>query len=298
MKDEHAKEGIEKLSKLFGKTRHAYYDHLWRTKKDTLKSDLVLQLVHEIRKLLPRVGTRKLHFMINQKLSEHKLDIGRDYLFDLLEKYKLLIRNRKRKAITTNSNHWMRKYSNLIKELQLCRPEQLWVCDITYIRLINGFVYLSLITDAYSHKIVGYNLRKDLSAEGCLTALEMALLNRYYCHSLIHHSDRGSQYCCKAYVDLLCEHNIAISMTENGDPYENAIAERLNGIIKDEFSLYSSQFGFEETAQLIEKSINAYNQIRPHESCDYLTPDQAHQKSGKLKKRWKNYHKKNAFINP
>lgn len=292
MKDEQAKEGIEKLSKLFGKTRHAYYDHLWRTKDDTLKSDLVLQLVHEIRQLLPRVGTRKLHFMINQKLSEHKLDIGRDYLFDLLEKYKLLIRHRKRKAITTNSNHWMRKYSNLIKELQLCRPEQLWVCDITYIRLINGFVYLSLITDAYSHKIVGYNLRKDLSAEGCLTALEMALLNRYYCHSLIHHSDRGSQYCCKAYVDLLCEHNIAISMTENGDPYENAIAERLNGIIKDEFSLYSSQFGFEETAQLIEKSINAYNQLRPHESCDYLTPDQAHQKSGELKKRWKNYHKK------
>jgi transposase InsO family protein len=297
MKEEHAKEGIEKLSTLFGKTRHAYYDHVWRTKNDTLKNDLVLQLVHEIRQSLPRVGTRKLHFMINQKLSEHKLDVGRDYLFDLLEKYKLLIRNRKRKAITTNSNHWMRKYNNLVKELELCRPEQLWVSDITYIRLINGFVYLSLITDAYSHKIVGYNLRKDLSAEGCLIALKMALLNRQYAGPLIHHSDRGSQYCCKAYVDILSEHNIAISMTENGDPYENAIAERLNGIIKNEFSLYSSQFCFEKTAKLIEKSISAYNQIRPHDSCDYLTPDQAHQKSGKLKKRWKNYHK-NVFINP
>jgi transposase InsO family protein len=254
MKYEHPKQGIEKLSKLFGKTRHAYYDQVWRKQKDILKDDLIIQLVYEIRQSLPRVGTRKLHYMINQKLAEHNTDVGRDYLFDLLASYKLLIRNRKRKAITTNSNHWMLKYSNLVKDLQLCRPEQLWVSDITYIRLINGFLYLSLITDAYSHKIMGYNPRKDLSAEGCLQALEMALLNReYLSQPLIHHSDRGSQYCCKAYVDLLSEHNIAISMTDNGDPYENAIAERLNGILKTEFSLYTSQFCFEETVQLIEK---------------------------------------------
>lgn len=286
------------MSRLFGKTRHAYYDHLWRTQNDTLKDDLVLQLVYEIRQSLPRVGTRKLHYMINQKLSEHKLDAGRDYLFDLLGRYKLLIRNRRRKAITTDSRHWMRKYSNLILDLEILRPDQLWVSDITYIRLINGFAYLSLITDAYSHKIVGYNLRKDLAAEGCLTALEMALMNRNLPDQpLIHHSDRGSQYCCKEYVDMLSSNNTAISMTNNGDPYENAIAERLNGIIKSEFSLYSSQFSFEETNSLVEKSINAYNNIRPHSSCDYLTPEQAHQKSGPLKKRWKKYNQK-LFTNP
>lgn len=298
MKYEYSKEGIEKLSKLFGKTRHAYYDHLWRTKSDLLKDDLILQLVHEIRELLPRVGTRKLYYMINEKLSEHKLDAGRDYLFDLLARYRLLIRNRRRKAITTDSHHWMRKYSNLILQLEIFRPDQLWVSDITYIRMINGFVYLSLITDAYSHKIVGYNLRKDLTAEGCLKALQMALNNRNLPYQpLIHHSDRGSQYCCKEYVDLLRTNKIAISMTNNGDPYENAIAERLNGIIKSEFSLYSSQFGFEETNKLVEKSIIAYNNIRPHSSCDYFTPDQAHKKSGPLKKRWKNY-QSNGYINP
>lgn len=298
MKYEYSKAGIEKLSRLFGKTRHAYYDHLWRTQNDTLKDDLVLQLVYEIRQSLPRVGTRKLHYMINQKLSEHKLDAGRDYLFDLLGRYKLLIRNRRRKAITTDSRHWMRKYSNLILDLEILRPDQLWVSDITYIRLINGFAYLSLITDAYSHKIVGYNLRKDLAAEGCLTALEMALMNRNLPNQpLIHHSDRGSQYCCKEYVDMLRSNNTAISMTNNGDPYENAIAERLNGIIKSEFSLYSSQFSFEETNSLVEKIINAYNNIRPHSSCDYLTPEQAHQKSGPLKKRWKKYNQK-LFTSP
>ena len=298
MKLDNAELGIEKLCRLFGKTRHAYYDHQWRKQDDFLKEELILQLLHEIRTSLPRIGTRKLYYMINQKLSEHRLGAGRDYLFDLLARYKLLIRTRRRKAITTDSRHWMRKYSNLILELEIIRPNQLWVSDITYIRMINSFVYLSLITDAYSHKIVGYNLRKDLTAEGCLKALEMALLNRRLPHQpLIHHSDRGSQYCCKEYVDVLSSNKIAISMTNNGDPYENAIAERLNGIIKSEFSLYTSQFGFEETNNQVVKSITAYNNIRPHSSCDYLTPEQAHKQSGPLKKRWKKY-RANGFINP
>ena len=202
MKQEHSKEGIEKLTRLFGKTRHAYYDHLWRSKKQDLKDELILHLVHEIREDLARLGTRKLHFLINQRLIEHKLIVGRDYLFDLLAEYKLLIRNRRRKVITTNSRHWMHKYSNLIKDLQVSAPEQLWVSDITYIRLNNGFIYLSLITDAYSHRVLGYHPGKDLSADGCLIALKMALTNRQYNKPLIHHSDRGSQYCSKLYVDL------------------------------------------------------------------------------------------------
>jgi putative transposase len=298
MKHEHPEIGIQRLCRLFGKTRHAYYDHQWRKEDDFLKEELILQLVHEVRRNLPKIGTRKLQYMVNQKLIEHKLEVGRDYLFNLLTKHKLLIRNRRRRIITTDSKHWMHKYSNLTLELQVISPEQLWVSDITYIRLINGFVYLSLITDAYSRKIVGYNLRKDLSAEGCLNALQMALSDRMYLHQqLIHHSDRGCQYCCKEYVAMLNENNIAISMTNNGDPYENAIAERINGIIKSEFNLYSSQFGFDETSALIEKTITAYNQLRPHASCDYLTPNQAHQKSGILKKRWKNYYQ-NLLSNP
>ena len=186
----------------------------------------------------------------------------------------------------------MRKYANLTKDLIITRPEQLWVSDITYIRMGNQWGYLSLVTDAYSHRIMGIGFRNDLLALGCLEAFQMALNNRSYGqHPLIHHSDRGCQYCCKEYVDLLNAKHIAISMTERGDPYENALAERMNGIIKEEFNLYSSQESFENTYQRILKSVTAYNQIRHHGSCDNLTPCQAHKKEGELKKRWKNYSK-------
>ncbi len=226
--------------------------------------------------------------MLIPKLREHAIFIGRDRLFDLLCEHRLLIRTRRRTAITTNSRHWMRKYSNLIRDLDVQCAEQLWVSDITYIRLSNEFAYLSLITDAYSRKIVGFCLRNDLSAEGCLIALRMALNNRLHQHqSLIHHSDRGTQYCCKEYVELLTAHKIGISMTENGDPYENAIAERVNGIIKSEFRLYNSSLSMHETEKLVATSINNYNTMRPHASCNYLTPQQAHSGSGSMKKRWK-----------
>lgn len=292
MKDDYSAIGIATLCKLFGKTRHAYYDYSWRSKDNGLKDEIILQMVKEIRISMPCIGTRKLCHILRPQLAEHKLDAGRDYLFELLASNKMLVRARKRKAITTNSHHWMRKYGNLIKELSVIRPGQLWVSDITYIRLTNGFAYLSLITDAYSHKIVGYNLARDLAAGSCIIALQQALSGRTALgQPLIHHSDRGVQYCCKGYVDLLNTSNIAISMTENGDPYENAIAERMNGILKKEFNLYSSQAGFEETSRHVSQSILTYNQTRPHASCDYLTPEEAHQKNGPLKKRWKNYYK-------
>jgi putative transposase len=288
MKEHYPHFSVKQLCTLFGKSRHAYYDQLWRKGDNLLKDDIVLQLVHQIRSELPRLGTRKLQHMLSNKLDEHRLQVGRDYLFDLLCRNKLLVRTRRRKAITTDSRHWMRKYSNLTTHIEVLRPEQLWVSDITYIRLTHEFAYLSLITDAYSHKIMGFSLRKDLSSQGCLDALKMALDNRLYKHlPLIHHSDRGSQYCCKDYVQLLSDHNIAISMTENGDPYENAIAERLNGILKTEFNLYTSLAGFDDAQRRVAKSINSYNDIRPHDSCDRLTPKEAHFKNGKLIKRWK-----------
>ena len=291
MKQDFPKIGIAVLCRLFGKTRHAYYDSLWRKESSLVKEDVILQEVINIRKDLPRLGTRKLHYVIQNKLISHQISFGRDYLFDLLSEHKLLIRQRKRKAITTDSRHWMRKYSNLVKGLEITRPEQVWVSDITYIRLTNQWGYLSLITDAYSRKIMGYSFRQDLAAEGCIDALKMALNNKLYNQSIIHHSDRGSQYCSHNYVDLLLKNNIAISMTENGDPYENALAERVNGIIKTEFNLYSSSLGFEQTGYQINKSIKSYNELRPHASCDYLTPNQAHLKSEKLNKRWKNYNR-------
>ena len=291
MKQDFPKEGIAVLCRLFGKTRHAYYDSLWRKESSLVKEDLILQEVINIRKDLPRLGTRKLQFIIRNKLISHQISFGRDYLFDLLSEHKLLIRQRKRKAITTDSRHWMRKYSNLVKGLAITRPEQVWVSDITYIRLTNQWGYLSLITDAYSRKIMGYSFRQDLAAEGCISALKMALNNRLYNESIIHHSDRGSQYCSHNYVDLLLKNNIGISMTENGDPYENALAERVNGIIKTEFNLYSSSLGFDQTGYQVSKSIKSYNELRPHASCDYLTPNQAHLQSEKLNKRWKNYNR-------
>lgn len=189
----------------------------------------------------------------------------------------------------------MYKYSNLIKTVTITRPEQVWVSDITYIKIIHQWGYLSLITDAYSRKIMGYNFQSDLSAEGCVAALKMALDNRGSNEQLIHHSDRGSQYCSQQYVKLLLENKIAISMTENGDPYENALAERMNGILKSEFNLYNTQMGFEQTRNLISKTINAYNKLRPHASCDYMTPEEAHLKSGNMKKRWKNYNRNASY---
>jgi putative transposase len=277
---------------LFGKTRHALYDHFWRVGEVTIKEEIIIQLVHDIRLKLPRVGTRKLLHLLHPQLLSHDLHIGRDALFDLLSEHKLLVRQRKRRVITTDSRHWMRKYQNLIKTLLITRPEQLWVSDITYIRIKNGWGYLSMITDAYSRKIMGFAFRKDMLAQGCVDALKMALANRQYpTLRLIHHSDRGSQYCCQEYVDLLTTKNIAVSMTENGDPYENALAERMNGIIKNEFDLYNNALTFEQMHKLIIHSVEMYNTVRPHSSCDYLTPVQAHDQNEELKKRWKSYAK-------
>lgn len=288
MKQDYPSLGIKTLCRLFGKTRHAWYDYQWRSRDMGVKDDIVIQHVMDIRRSLPRTGTLKLHHMISPMLAQHGISLGRDYLFDLMREHGLLVRRRKRRVVTTDSRHWMHKYANLIKGVPVDRPEQIWVSDITYIRINNGWGYLSLITDAYSRKIMGHCFHKDLSARGCLRALEIALANRMYNQGLIHHSDRGSQYCSREYVETLLASGIAISMTENGDPYENALAERVNGIIKEEFSLHHSGTGFDDTRKKIAESIRAYNEIRPHASCDYLTPEQAHLRTGDLAKRWKN----------
>lgn len=239
---------------------------------------------------MPRIGTRKLHYMLTETLQKHSIHIGRDKLFDLLENAELLVRRRKRKRInTTDSNHPFRKYPNLIRELQVLRPDHLWVSDITYISLTDCYCYLSIVTDAYSRKITGYCLYPNLRKEGPLAALDMALgsLPDKLPDKLIHHSDRGMQYCCADYTTLLEDKKIMISMTEKGDPYENAIAERVNGILKEEFALDKDFDRFEQAKIAVDNAISIYNQLRPHASCNYLTPAVAHQQNGLLKSRWR-----------
>lgn len=241
------------------------------------------------RKVQKRIGTRKLLEEMQGFISSHCFKIGRDAMFDLLSKRGLLVKKRKRRGcITTLSRHRFKKYPNIIRDFIPIAPNQLWVCDITYIHLAEGFAYLSLITDAYSRKIVGFYLSKDLSAQGSLKALKMALANNPNRKGLTHHSDRGVQYCCDEYVKLLQDKKIQISMTENGDPLENAIAERVNGILKQE--LLEEVFPFFETAQKeVAIACSTYNHLRPHGSIDNLKPSEAHEKSGALTKRWKNY---------
>ncbi len=279
---------------LFGKSRQAWYEQGHTLQKQQLSDALVLKLVAGIRQKLPRLGVSKLHYMLVGPLAAHGLKIGRDALYELLGHHGYLIRYRKRKPYTTDSNHAYKKYPNLIRELRLTHAGQLWVSDITYLRLINSFCYLSIITDAYSRKIIGYKLHPTLHSQGPMDALAMALKYSKRHDSLIHHSDRGSQYCCADYVQMINQYNIRLSMTEKGDPYENAIAERINGILKGEFDLNKTFSSLEEAHQAVNQATQKYNQMRPHASCDYLTPNRAHEQNGVLKKRWRNkvYHPK------
>lgn len=277
---------------MLGYSRQAYYQQKKQSEKESLQHDLIITKVLEIRKTQKRLGARKLLFKLESFIEDHQITIGRDAFFNLLSERNLLVRKRKRrKPITTFSDHWMRKYPNLIEGFYPTAPNQLWVSDITYIVVGYGFAYLSLVTDAYSRKIVGFYLSKDLSAEGCIRALEMALDNNPVLGRLIHHSDRGSQYCCSDYVKILNDNFIKISMTQNGDPRENAIAERVNGILKDEL-LEKSHLNYKVAIHNVSIAISIYNHQRPHGSIDYLTPIEAHFRSGKLKRRWKNYYSK------
>lgn len=247
----------------------------------------ILTQAKELRKEHKRMGAEKMHFLLSDVMREHGIKYGRDKFYNLLGAHGLLVKIRRRGHRTTNSNHFYRRYPNLIKDLELSSSGKLWVSDITYIRTKMGFVYLSLITDAYSKKIVGWCLWPDLSSEGALNALRMAYENEDIKTGLIHHSDRGIQYCCNDYVNYLKGCNIEISMTENGDPYENAIAERVNGILKDEYDLQETFDDYMDANEAVKIAVYKYNNKRPHASCDYMFPIDAHNCTDKLNKRWK-----------
>jgi len=284
--------GVGPLCRLFGKTRQAYYDHLRHCSNQSEQEEIVLEMVRQVRRELPGLGGHKLYRCLYTPFRSHGIKVGRDKLYTILGKHNLLIDRKRRSPRTTQSNHWYRRYPNLIKDLEVTRSNQLWVSDITYICIGYDFNYLSLITDAYSRKIMGYCLHSYLNAQGSVNALKMALKEREPTVPLIHHSDRGVQYCSYDYTSLLKNQEISISMTENGEAYENPIAERINGILKTEFKLNRIFQSRSQAMHEVAKSIDSYNHLRPHMSCDYLTPVIAHTTEQPLIKRWKNCRKK------
>lgn len=293
--------GLARLCGWFGITRQAYYQESWKGIEVSIETEVLLKEVLNIRKDHKRIGTRKLYEMLTPVMMEHQIKIGRDKLFDLLSAHHLLIRRRRRNIRTTFSNHWLRKYPNLIRDLVLTRPNQLWVSDITYWKIGQYKAYITFITDAYSHKIVGYNLAETLEALESLKALKMALqpFEGAVSH-LVHHSDRGLQYCSHEYVKMLNKYEIRISMTESGDPLENPVAERVNGIIKEEYLEPQGLKSVNEAIAYLHKAIKLYNSERPHMSISNYTPDKVHHATELLqvKRIWKNYYpKKKPTVN-
>lgn len=243
----------------------------------TSTAQTVCTVVKKVRQFVPRWGSKKLYDITMDALQQRGIKLGRDRFHEILKRGQLLVPRRKRHFFTTDSKHRFYKYPNIAQDLEVKRPEQLWVSDITYIKTGEGPMYLSLVTDAYSRMIMGYHLADHLKARGPIEALRMALKNRRYPgRKLMHHSDKGLQYCCDEYIDLLNQNNVAVSMTSKYDPYENAIAERVNGTIKNEFEmdlyLPTKQFAMRE----INRVIKIYNKLRPHMSCSMCSPEGIH----------------------
>ena len=283
-------ESISTTCELLGFSRQVYYRAITSRRKRQAVAGEVIELVQRIRIEQPRLGTRKLYHILKVELQE--LGVGRDRLFAILKANKMLIKPKRSYHITTNSHHRFRKHKNLIEDRVVNRPEQVWVSDITYIGNRQNPMYLSLVTDAYSKKIVGYNLDNTLQVDASLKALKNAIKNRmYHKVKLIHHSDRGLQYCSDDYQRVLGKNNIQCSMTESYDPYQNAIAERVNGILKQEFLAGTQKLNINTMQKIVKQSISIYNTKRPHLSCHMLTPEQMH-KQKKIK--IKTYKKKNS----
>ena len=272
-----------------GYSTQAYHKHNKKALVKQVNEKFILEQIDAIRKTQPRCGGRKLFIELQPFFKEHKMSMGRDKFFDLLKRNKLLIRKTKRNVYTTMSKHHFYRYPNLVKGFTPLKAHELWVADITYIPLKERFAYLFLITDAYSRKIVGFHVSDDMKVSSAVVALKKALAQKPPETIVIHHSDRGIQYCSTEYVNLLIEHNAMISMTNNGDPLENAIAERMNGILKTE--LISSYYNNIDNASMhISRCITIYNYKRRHSSLNYQIPDDVHKQKGPQIRRWKNYY--------
>ncbi|MBC7389565.1 MAG: IS3 family transposase [Opitutaceae bacterium] len=285
---------------MFGVTRQAHYQHNWYQECLSTEHHLIIKEVKQIRQFHRCMGTRKLYEKIQDFLLEHNIKMGRGALFDLLASNGLLVRKRRRTISTTMSYHRYHKWPNLINGFVPSGINQLYVSDITYWKIKTGYIYISLITDAYSHKIVGYNVADNLETMESRKALELALHGfGGRASQLIHHSDRGLQYCSSEYVKLLQQHGIRISMTETSEPTDNAIAERVNGILKNEYLLNYEVDSLDEAKKLLDQTIRLYNKERPHMSVGMLTPEIVHEHNLKTEKVWKTYPwKKRNIVNP
>lgn len=267
------KASVSEVCKCFDQTRDAYYKYQKRQKKKASVCTQVVELVKEERKDQPRVGTRKLYKSLKKVFKAKELKVGRDKLFDILREFDMHVKRKKAYCKTTNSYHHFHKYENIIKNMDVKAPNQVWVSDITYIRTVKGFCYLALITDLYSRKIVGYDISDSLELTGCLRAFKLALRTARPAAGLVHHSDRGVQYCSHQYVNELKKRKIRISMTEENHCYENAIAERVNGILKDEFYLDQCFYNTQSACIATKNAIEIYNSKRLHLSLGYKTPN-------------------------
>lgn len=278
---------------MLGYSPQAYHKKQKRNVVQLSNEHLILQQIDAFRKYQPRCGGRKLFIMLQPFFKQHNITMGRDNFFALLARNKLLVRKRNRNVYTTNSKHHFYRYPNLVKGFTPLKAHELWVADITYIPLKNRFAYLFLITDAYSRKIVGFHVSDDMKVSSATLALRKALAQKPPETIVIHHSDRGIQYCSTAYVQLLQQHHAHISMTQNGDPYENAIAERVNGILKTE--LVSKYYdNIDLAAMHIARCITIYNYRRRHSSLNWQIPDDVHKQQGPQIRRWKNYYQNNT----
>lgn len=279
---------IKWIYESFGITKQAYYQGIVRNIERDLEREKVLNLVIEYRKTLPKTGTRKLYEYLQPKLMELDIKMGRDAVNDLLRTRGMLIKKTKRFFITTDSKHFFFKSPNLLKDLKITHSEQVFVSDITYIKTDIGHSYLALVTDAYSRKIMGWSLQDNMKVAMVKEALNMAYKNCIFKHkNIIHHSDRGIQYCCPEYSQYAENKGFILSTTQQYDPYENAIAERINGILKYEFGLKNTIKSIEIAKKMVEQAVDLYNNERMHWSLGFKKPQEVHLQYNKQKN--KNY---------
>lgn len=269
---------LSRSCRLFGISRQAVYQSRQRAECRLAELSKIRPLVENIRMQMPRLGTRKLYYLLKSDFDKEGIKVGRDAMFDYLRREQLLIKPKKNYTKTTNSRHWLRKYPNLLKGRKAVRPQEVLVSDITYIKSRERTHYLSLVTDAFSRKIMGYHLSDDMAAEDVVKALKMAVRKRKDQKELIHHSDRGLQYCSAVYQTELTKNQITPSMTDGYDCYQNALAERINGILKTEFLIEKCN-NRKDLEKLIKQSVDTYNNLRPHLALKYQTPNFVHNKT-------------------
>ena len=263
---------------MFGVSRQAVYQFEQRKEQRQEELSQIKPFIRDVRMKMPRLGTRKLYYLLKSDFDSLHIKIGRDALFDYLRSENLLIRPKKNYTKTTQSKHWLHKHPNLLPGFSIERAEQVFVSDITYVKSRERTHYLSLVTDAYSRKIMGYQVSNNLNTENMLKALKMAVRNRKTQLPLIHHSDRGLQYCAAMYQEQLRAFSITPSMTDGYDCYQNALAERINGILKQEFLLETCN-NRKELEKMVKESIEIYNNLRPHLSLKMKTPNLVHKKT-------------------